>query len=150
MVSPHPDWDELDNGYRREATGIFVEPAVVRSGGGATMTSAGGIDSDDANAYSVDIRLGLETAWETWDTTTHFSDPRTAWELAHLLTHFFEASSAPEAAKSDLLHQDEVYGGEPKSLPTVVEDMDAEEAFRTLLYPSIMPEAMEELLDGDE
>lgn len=89
----------------------------------------------------------METVSESWDPVASFTNARTAWEFANLLTHFFEAKFDADVAKSDLLSVDPHYTGERKTLPDIVENLNAQEAFLTLLHPDIVPESMEEILD---
>jgi hypothetical protein len=147
MVSYHPEWDDVEDGYRRGSTGIFVSPAIVRSGSHGSAHRSGDISTEDANAYSVELRTRMETASETWDPIANFEDQRTAWEFAHLLSHFFEVKHEPSSAKSDLLTVDPNYPGDSKTLPDIVENMSAQEAFLTLLHPHPTPESMDDLLE---
>lgn len=149
MASPHPDWDDTDDGYRRDDVGIFVEPAVVDSGPGTSFTRSGGISPNDANAYAVEIRTGMETAGHTWDVVANFSEARAAWEFANILTHYFEARVDELSAKSNLLTDDPDYPGDSMELPTVVEDYNAEQAFLAMLHPGAVPEPMRDLFDDE-
>ena len=62
MVSPHPEWDDIKDGYRRGSTGVFVSPAIIRSGSHGSAHRSGDIPAEDANAYSVGLRTRMGTA----------------------------------------------------------------------------------------
>lgn len=147
MVSHHPEWDDVEDGYRQGDTGIFVSPAIVQSGPHGSSHRSGGVPPEEANAYSVEVRTSMETAGETWDPVAHFTNPRTAWEFANLLTHFFEAKHDARSAKTGLLTDEPHYSGESKTLPDIVEDLNAQEAFLVLLHPGVVPEPMRDLLE---
>lgn len=147
MVAPHPDWSDTEDGYRNDNVGIFVEPASLQTSPGTTYHRSGGITDEEANAYAVELRSGMETASHTWDVIAHFTDARTAWEFANLLTHYFDTRPDARSAKTELLGDDPTYPGDSKDLPQPVEDYDAFEAFLTLLHPGVVPEPMRELFD---
>ena len=149
MVSHHPEWKDVEDGYTLEDAGVFVSPAIVQSGPHSTSHRSGGIPEDEANAYAVEVRTRMGTASETWDPVANFTNPRTAWEFANLLTHFFEAKFDADFAKNDLLSADHQYTGESKSLPDIVTDLTAQKAFLTLLHPDVVPEPMEDIIDDD-
>lgn len=148
MVSPHSDWNDVDDGYRNAGVGIFVKPSIVRSSPG-TMFHQTAESPEDANAFAVTIRTSMETASETLDVVTHFEDARAAWELANILTHYFAAAPAAMSAKSNLLHGDPHYSGDPKDAPDLVEDLTADETFRRLIHPRPVPDEVTAVLDED-
>ena len=88
MVSPHPKWADVEDGYRLGSIGVFVSPSIVDSAASASSFKTGGIPEEQANAYSVSIRTSMGTVSETWDPVANFVDPRIAWEFANLVTHY--------------------------------------------------------------
>lgn len=130
--------------------GVFVTPVMVQSRRGGSVHRSGRIESEEANAYSVEIRTSMGTAAESWDPVVNFTDPRTAWEFAHLLTHFFEARHDSRPVKADLLTDGPYHAENSESLSNIVEDLDAQEAFLTLLHPSVVPGSMENIFDDDK
>lgn len=121
MVSPHRDWDDVEAGYVREDCGVFVEPAVVRFGDGLS-THLVGAAADEAEVYSVSIRVGLGSTAESWLPVAHFVALRPAWEFAHLLTRFVSAAASPTAATSALRQR-------TGAIPDVVTEESAAELF---------------------
>lgn len=147
MVAPHPAWSDTDDGYRRGDVGVYVQPALLETSPGSSFHRSGGVSETDANAYSVEVRTGLETAGETWDVIAHFADARTAWEFTNLLTYYFEAEVDARFAKSNLLHSDPDYPGDEQELPDLVKDLGAGEALQRLLHPRPLPNAVENALE---
>lgn len=131
MVSPHGDWEDVENGYVREDRGVFVEPAVVLFGDGL-RTYSRGVAESDANCYSVEVRTGIESESESWHPAAQFAELLTAWEFANLLTHYL---SAVESASDDAdagLRRSAVAASEDGEA-TIAGDRSAESVFRALV-----------------
>ncbi|MDG5777792.1 hypothetical protein QA599_15160 [Haloarculaceae archaeon H-GB1-1] len=118
MVSHHPGWNDVEDGYRRRTTGVFVGPATCR----------------DSTAHSVTVRTNVGEPEETVDEVARFADLRDAWTFANLLTHFFEARTVPTFARHDLIAD-----RGPLAPPTVIADRAPTEAFLALLSPAPVP-----------
>jgi hypothetical protein len=133
MVSHHPDWSDVENGYRRHRTGVFVVPGDDSALDDAPLS--------EATAYAVVVRTCLSEPEETRDEIARFADLRVAWEFANLLTHFFHARPVPTFARHDLLAESGAL-----SPPTVVTERSAVDTFLSLLSPSPVPDSMTSLV----
>lgn len=127
MVSPSESWEEVENGYRKGETGIFVEQTFVQ--GGEVLRKS---ECQNSNSSTVSIRRKMETAYHTWNTLVSFSEARTAWEYANLVTHYIEETSgSPRQAEAELMGESG-YEQETWTPPPIVEEMSALEVMRKM------------------
>ncbi|WP_290811800.1 hypothetical protein [Halovivax sp.] len=135
MVSPHPDWEDVADGYRSGENAIFVEPAVVADDGRVAVSSSVRLTPDTASAFVV----GVWTASSAWEIVIAFDDARSAWEFANLLTHYFDGRGDLRAARRALLPDDEGFGG-PLDVPAILAETRPEDVLEALLAPTPVPE----------
>jgi len=130
MTSPASDWDDVEDGYEKAKSGIYVGPRFHQSGDGM-MAERVVEEPDDANAWGVAVIDNLGTAAETHDVLTRFREAQPAWEFAHLLTHFVNQMGGVRVARSELMGSG--YDG-TGDLPEFVEAGEsAEDVFREAL-----------------
>lgn len=145
MVSFHQEWDDVEDGFEKDSTGVYVKPAIVSGGEHSRHHRSGDIPPEEANCYSVSLRTRMRTSAETWDPVACFADARDAWEFAHLLTHFFSGRHDPWAQKSDLLHDNTlVIPDDAKQVPDIVEELSAEKVLERMLHPHPVPDRVKE------
>ncbi|MFC4541878.1 hypothetical protein ACFO5R_08040 [Halosolutus amylolyticus] len=101
MVSPHESWEDVEEGYRTERVGVFVEPRSIGGGDGPTRSKIEPVESA-AIVYAVTMCRPLGSALESETTLVSFDDGRTAWEYANLVTHFVAESADANFAESQL------------------------------------------------
>ncbi|MWV41053.1 hypothetical protein [Natrialba sp. INN-245] len=131
MVSPHDNWEDVEDGYRNGNIGVFVEPAYIEDEGGV-LYSRVGVTESDTNAYLVSYQSGLETGYGSHKELINFEDPRAAWEYANLVTHYLEYGSDEDLSISELQGRSDPTEDtwHPKG---VVSEMRAEEVMRKML-----------------
>lgn len=152
MVSPHPEWEDRDNGLSKEKdpddpfseeVHITVLPVVAKySNHGAAIQS---VKRGSENAYSIIVETGTP-GYGTHDDIIQFRGERSAWEFTHLLTHYFTHTTDPGMAKADLLHTDPMMPTDQWHPNRVIEDLDATEAFKKLLSPSPTPDGLSDVM----
>jgi len=148
MVSPHSDWQDEENGYVNGSAAIFVKPVIQNR-----MSTAIPEDEEDANAHAVEIRTGYGSCPGRHDYAAVCEDPVVAWEYANLLTHYFSErlDRVPDemVVKNEIVTSREEGIDDSESLPFLIEEMTAEEAFVQQTDSFKRPAAVEELLDDD-
>jgi len=138
MVSPQPDWDDVDHGYRYGGWEITVtEMQYSRWEDG---------ELDEGTAYSVAIVGLIDGVADSHREIISFKKLRPAWEFANILTHYFvHYPFGVEGARTNLLHsempEEQWYPDGP------VEDMSANEAFWKMATEYDMPSEVADLVD---
>jgi len=128
MVSPADGWEDVEGGYEKSRTGVYVEPVATDSGGGMLFVET--VSAEKADSYEISIVEEMRTASERHRTLVRVKEARKAWELAHILTKYIDYTGDPMIARSNLMEdpQTDKKGGFPD-----MSEMGAEEAFREAL-----------------
>lgn len=150
MVSPHPKWSDIDDGYANESDTIriLVHPARTSYGPGGDPFSITVVAPEQANSYSVDLMTGPGTVNADWEPIVQFSEARDAWEFANLLTHFIiEINHPRESLDRYLPFRDSSYPGEVWEPTEIIEELSPGTVLKKLYHPMPFPEDTAELIE---